>query len=1729
VQEKLTSFHNQIFKKLIDSGLFNKFNDHYFLPPVGTGRYSKAQGLISELNKEYTIPVIGTAYTKANSKEYVFVNVKNLLPRAQDEAKGPQLDLAEIQAILNQKQSLVSSKASPKTIGKVKEWLSRIGVDIKTLDSKRYGGVNGIANLLKATIEIAEGKESTALPEEAMHFAVDILKTSNPGLYRAMFNKIGQFNIYQQTRDLYANSPEYKNPDGSLNVPKIKEEAIGKLLAEYYIKKEEFGTEKPELLLQTKTWWDQLVEWIKSLLGVANFNPFEEAVNTLPENNKASDGHIKELAELIQAQDVPSYMRDSIDQAFDRGEYREIVSTIADQLADTPTYETTKRLYLGGDEALAQEILSVYQQMLQIQGEEPVKNEFADDLMKKLDAKIEEFDLKKVENPKANEEDDNNYYEATIGGVRGRTDRTTEYAKRANVKYTGGKDFLANLTPEEKAYNDKFAWNGLNVHFDIERIIQSARNEDGTIKPKGTFVPNIVPTGPKAVFKVLQNFLLGTDQTTGFLYQFEPGTKVVIEQPILNEKAKTKTEDGKVLIGRAGTIDLLVLEPASEKHPKGLATIYDWKVMNMSENSPEYKFPKQSQHKIQITDYKRTLKEGYGLKESEIQAFAIPIAGKYTIDEDRKTGVKTPKLESVKIGNVDIKTEDRPWLLPVVPDDQSTGNTKIDSLVRALRAKYDRIYKKPVPANQQAEKEEDLNEMSSAIRNLQVAINFEPLSVEALTFQHNVGKIIDKYSSYDAKGKTPEEYNPILSEIASNINAASYYSDIDRVFSSEYKDTPNLSEKNKAILDSLQKTSSAAKDSVDKLQAINSRIVAQIAAEGGIKDILSPEKEAKGITNSWLQAGTTPIKSKQFLTQLAVDARSADVIKIMKIEKEFGDLYTPLEKLASSKGKSPYEMIADVKEHKLKRRLSRDVLDIIKKAKNDRNKKAILDNIDIDTYNKLAADRIKERLERLDLKTFSNDEVKNAKLRKQAKASLIRTLDINDENFDGWKNKTVAQFIRQSIKEEENYSDFYKELHSPELKPALDMYNFILELNEWAKSLGYIESKHTEGFLAYVNATLLQRVNASEDKFKTFKEALGDKFTTVQPDEGQMYGRKDAETGELTRSIPRLYTSERDEDKRSTDLLSIISLYIKSLVRFETSQKLDPLFAATLLMEKNKGHLETQPGSGKVIFQGDTPQVFPGNSVNANRLQSYIDTQIYDINLQASDLIDTIASKIDSREGKEERALSAKKILQSANRLTQQLAVGLKPLIATANAFGAAVQAEINNSGRRYYTPNEYKTNELKEIGSLFTGVKGNIRKGLTDLIIPLGEEALKKHYRGVAWKQSSLKWLSTLSMQDVMMSSNRLPDDVHMLVNADCWMENTMVVDGKLENIRQYLRNQPEFTNRYKVAEQGGRSVAEVEKEFEAKVKELKKTKSLPEIAKFNSEGYLEIPGFDIHNSNLAEYRAKVVEYGRKITSQVSRENAQEANTNIIAKSFAMFKNWIIPQVEQRALDIHKDPTLDDWEYGRVRLFAKVVAKLGFKSIAKIRDITKATPEGIRIMREMYESKIEQYYRKTGQKLDITEQEFFDLVRKELRSEGKELALLIGIVGIVFTIKSAVPPDDENDPTKKNRLKYLAKALTKMSNEIDFYYNPLSAESITRGTILPSFGLLTKAERLLDQSVKEMLGGPETQKGAHPLKALFSLIPGPSQFQTEILPLWFPEEAKELGIRPTAEARILQ
>lgn len=201
---------------------------------------------------------------------------------------------------------------------KVTKFLEKIGVSVRSVDVIRDAEGNQLSAIAKASmmnkiIEVINGKaDVTTLPEEAAHFFVEMLGENHP-LYKQMFEKITSYKLYPVTVEQYRKNPLYRNADGTVNVTKLKKEAMGKLIAQFIVKNE-YGTETEAKLKEFSSWWNKLWNYITELFNKAPENPFETAaiqilnadLTGLSEDNLADDEFLQtegNLDMLIEDQD----------------------------------------------------------------------------------------------------------------------------------------------------------------------------------------------------------------------------------------------------------------------------------------------------------------------------------------------------------------------------------------------------------------------------------------------------------------------------------------------------------------------------------------------------------------------------------------------------------------------------------------------------------------------------------------------------------------------------------------------------------------------------------------------------------------------------------------------------------------------------------------------------------------------------------------------------------------------------------------------------------------------------------------------------------------------------------------------------------------------------------------------------------------------------------------------------------------------------------------------------------------------------------------------------------------------------------------------------------------------------------------------------------------------------------------------------------------------------------
>ena len=363
--------------------------------------------------------------------------------------------------------------------------------------------------------------------------------------------------------------------------------------------------------------------------------------------------------------------------------------------------------------------------------------------------------------------------------------------------------------------------------------------------------------------------------------------------------------------------------------------------------------------------------------------------------------------------------------------------------------------------------------------------------------------------------------------------------------------------------------------------------------------------------------------------------------------------------------------------------------------------------------------------------------------------------------------------------------------------------------------------------------------------------------------------------------------------------------------------------------------------------------------------------------------------------------------------------------------------------------------------------------------------------------------------------------------------LQNTMVVDGKLVNIREYVKNK--YKDRYESAEVYKTTSDKMDKEIE----ELKKTKSIDVIKKLE-DGKLVIPGFDLNDFNELQRLTNLTRtISRNAVGGMSDSDMNRASMNIWLKSMMVFKGWIPKLLKTRfaqfaetsddfSTSINEDGlTLGQkYDIGRIRLFGHVLGDGIIAGVANINNIIALNDAGLARLDKMYEDFSQSYEKRTGKVLQMDKADFIDLMRNNLRNQIKELAILLSLLGSYLAL-GLMAPDDDDDKAAKNFYRFAQKTIDKFVGELSFFYNPLEAEHLLSGSMFPAIGLFSDIGRFIKHFFMETTGldlskteltTEEVEKKAQPIKYLSKMFPISKSMITYIA-LFDAEFAKEYDV----------
>ena len=1514
-----------------------------------------------------------------------------------------------------------SAVTSPRTIALIKDFIKRIGVDIKQVKQIQVNGVKydekGAALLMQKLIQVVEGKEVDALPEEAMHFAVAIIKQTNPALYNKLLNQINDYRILKDVFATYSQDSNYQI-NGKPNVIKLKEEAIAKVLAQVLIDKNEGSLETDKNVAGVQNWWTQIVQWLKNLFARSGFDQLAMDIMSGKEIGTAED--------IREEQDAIFFQKNPQQAVFDR--------------------------------------------------------------IKEIAGKIEKKD--------------DGYY---IDGKKINR-RVTDLVKDWYTRRFNDKD----LTKSEyaKAVDDLKREKGTAGHAAIEYAFSRLVDENGFLRETplddSTYVATFTDKNGKLIFSQDMYKIL-RDNLELRLKSFKAGTRFLSEITVYDAKR-----------GLAGTIDFLAITPEGE------TSVLDWKFMALSDKYTDVPWYKVNAWRTQMEQYKLMLQNVYGVKPQDFkQTRMIPIQAVYS-QGNAKLNV-LPQLLSIKIGDVDVKNIQDDYLLPVGLEGEKTGNKKIDALIEKLNAVYKKFADKKVLPSEKLSKAEQLNELFTAIRQLQIKGNLKPLLRQAKILNKQINKTIEiyktKFAGQDPSQFTQKEINDFAEELQTAQDALSTYVSLDVDLSSLF--TGTLSEEDAKLEADLVKTSNDARKLQLSLSDILDDYTSELIAKSeGVEGLLSPEKIVKGITKWFSSTATLQLKGIELLYKKANKAFALAGFDTQTENVRLQELKKAYDNWASTKSLSKRDYFNIIKKkgkNELINEFNSEFYSTLKSKIQDRDTQWVRDNINVAEYNEFLKGKLEEELTRIDEKHRVGTEAEiNSEIRREKEqARALHNTTTTDS--PGW---LLYDFVKLFPKRESWESAEWKTLNKPENKPALDFYNYIKERNEMYRELGYIGRAEARVFLPFVRKGLVEKLITGGDT-----RLLEQFFRDISIDEGDIgYGQIDPLTGKAIDTIPKYFTTEVEGDL-SEDLFRNMSLYNEAAIRYKYISEIEDQVRAIVSVERNKKAIATSTW-GRTEYKDGVLQYTNKNDENTKLVEDMMKAIIYGQKFIESETFDQLLGKIGNWGGKineklgrkvfpdnlSQRQLSVNKIINQLNNSFQITTLGLNVLSASSNFFGGNAQSIINSG--KYFTRADYASSEAMLFVNKFAGVD-NVKKmiGALDYFLPLTENYNRDVANGL-----SLDKLNQQNLQDALMYFMRKSDRAVQIANFYAFLKNTIVEDGQVINARQFLREQPKYANKYAGTVEQRKAL---EKEFEEDVKKLVEEKGVLKVAQIVDNQFV-IPGVERKSDSVVTLRRNVQQLTKDALGNLSEDDLRKINMTIYGKSFMVFKNWIPRLVDVRLGNLKYNSASDAYEWGRMRMIFRIMSQDLLGGLGTLYNSMAANEKGVAFMRELFEKKRADYEKDTGKVLDMTEAEFLDLVRANIRNQVYDVIFLVTMFMLVASLKGNMPDDDE-DPAIKAQYRFIVKAADKFKDELSYFYDPTSAVNLVSQGVFPAMGLVQNFTKGLKNFFVEnwalATGDEETVKDTKVIKYWLKTFPFTNQM-AGYLPMFYPDLAKDLGLK---------
>lgn len=1121
-----------------------------------------------------------------------------------------------------------------------------------------------------------------------------------------------------------------------------------------------------------------------------------------------------------------------------------------------------------------------------------------------------------------------------------------------------------------------------------------------------------------------------------------------------------------------GTTDLVIMTDDGIK-------IYDWKSIQTKKGDSkmdDIPFFKEEAYRLQLGAYKNMIENITGGKVT--YAAAIPIEANVKMKFNNGTLKFKPTEFSVGDPDPRLIDSDKNYLLPVVFKEQTTGDKLLDTYVQRIYGMMDKISKESVKGDvhKRERKIKILNGLRSVIRSLQVRMsvtNFKEtaaLYIREAKFKlseanPNKSDLLDMYAMLDIFRDSSSFLRNILPEI-----------DLADLNSLSNADRQSIS----AIADAASILMTDLKEKIEEVAVTN-------ASNYGIENLLSPQKGLDWLKSNFRSISTMPVKTVQTLWQMLKKVQNTRDIQTRDWFNELKEVESKFKTWATSKGQTPLQLLDKLFDHdkngkqngKFLRKYSQDFYDQRKKAIDTEDIAWILNNT---TFNQEAFDKfITARVDAINAQEFYTDVEKNNKTRVDKINKLFADYAVII------KNNGQETVNREAIFNSNNHflvplskyeTSEWKYLHAKGNEPLLETYNKFQSILKYAKSkeVGMFEDQTIYNFIPNMQTDWLERafVNGLSEAFDMKKL-----FRSWETNSDQGFMKLDPVDGKEMKTIPIYFTTDLvkkekdgtviDNSSKSTDLFKVFAIFGAHVYDYKMKSDLEDDANILLEVEKNKTTYQTNPLNHIKKDSAGNPIEIKGKGEASEVykvLQDYVDFYVYG-RTDNKDFVKTVGGK----------EFSGRKILNSAVSFMSLKTLSLNVPSAMANLFGGKMNAFFEASKKIHF-------NEKDHTASMYELTSADKKAWA---MIEYLNVFLEDQRSEMANKLSLFNSKKIMTNNHLMIMQHST-DKIVQHPTALAMSKNYMVNEGKIVSIKKYVRSLNNYDGSYDRLSLDEKKA--LDKKIESETEALKKTKSIYATAEYK-DGKLTVPGITEDSQEFANFRAKIKKVNKGILGNSTKDDITRIRLSMLGQVFMQFRNWMPQMVTERFGDYNLDPDLEQFTYGKTRMFFKEMFSKNVIKLSKDLIFGFGT-NTIQAAKARY-AQIAEELSKTGEDLTVTETEFIDLYISNLRSQMRELLVILAGAALLFSAFSG--GDDDKDGWKK----MARRAVKRLGNELTFYYSPTNFTQIVKSPF-PVIKLLEDVQHLgsdiVGQSIGYLTGDEKQMKRNHPTKYFFNIFP---------------------------------